>query len=204
MSARNSVLFLGLVAAVAASPAAVHAQQDAGFYLGASVGRAHAKDACESTGPLVVVTACDEKDTSWKLFGGYQFNRNFALEGGYVDFGKVTASGTVLGVPVSARAEANAFELLAVGTLPLTDRFSLYGKAGLFRWDAKAEGTVLGITVRERAKDIDLTFGAGLKYHFTRNVAGRLEFQRYNNVGDEDRTGQVDINIWSIGLQVRF
>jgi len=197
--------FLLLGVALAASPSALLAQQDAGFYLGASVGRSDAKDACETpTVPGVVITACDDKDTSWKILGGYQFNRNFALEGGYVDFGKLSASGTVLGVPLSATYEADAFEILAVGILPITDRFSLYGKAGLFRWDVDARATAAGVTVTASDDGTDFTFGAGLKYQFTKNVAGRFEIQRYNNVGERGTTGQSDVNVWSIGIQVKF
>jgi hypothetical protein len=172
MSGRNLVASLGFIAAIAASPQAAIAQQDAGLYLGAPVGRSDAKDACKP--PTVtgfVVTACDDKDTSWKVFGGYQFKRNFALEAGYIDFGKMTPSGTVLGIPVSLRAEADAFELLAVGTLSLTDRFSLYRKAGLFRWDVDARGTAAGITVTAEEKGTEATSPAAWSFSDTTTSA---------------------------------
>lgn len=126
---------------------------------------------------------------------GYQFNRHFALEAGYVDFGRTTATGTVLGIPFSARARADAFEALAVGTLPLHERFALFGKAGLFRWDGDISATVAGVTVGAGDKDTDFTWGVGLKYSFAKNVAARLEFQRYDDL---------DVKLWSIGLQLRF
>src|SRR3954447_17920663 len=38
--------------------------------------------------------SCDDtKDTAFKLFGGYQFNRNIASEVGYTDLGKATGTG---------------------------------------------------------------------------------------------------------------
>lgn len=50
--------------------------QDGAFYVGASIGKAEAKDVCTGvSGPGVT---CDDKDTTWKIFGGYQFNRNFS------------------------------------------------------------------------------------------------------------------------------
>ncbi|MCX7962199.1 MAG: hypothetical protein N2653_11600, partial [Burkholderiales bacterium] len=76
--------------------------------------------------------------------------------------------------------------------------------AGLFRWDAEVSATAVGVTAREGEKGTDFTFGVGLKYDFTRTVSGRLQFQRYNNVGETSTTGQSDINVWSLGLQVRF
>ena len=48
------------------------------------------------------------------------------------------------------------------------------------------------------------TSGVGLKYNHTKNVAARLEFQRYNDVGDNATTGQSDVNVASLGLRIKF
>ena len=48
---------------------------DSGWYIGGHVGMAD-----------VDVTSDD--DMSFKILGGYQINRNFAAEVGYIDFGK--------------------------------------------------------------------------------------------------------------------
>lgn len=112
-----------------------------------------------------------------------------------MDFGRVAATGTVLEVPFTARAKADAGETLAVATLPVHERFALYGKAGLFRWDGDVRATVAGVTVGVGDKDTDFTWGVGLKYSFAKNVAARLELQRHDDL---------DGKLWSIGLQLRF
>src|SRR5688500_6432922 len=77
------VLVLGLAAAPAV------AQEDRGFYLGGSLGSAKSKNTCEG-----FVGACDDTDTAYKLFGGYQVNRNFGWELAYGYLGDVTGTGT--------------------------------------------------------------------------------------------------------------
>src|SRR4029453_14758447 len=59
-----------------------------GFYVGASVGQATSTD-CN-------LPSCDDKDTSYRVFGGYQFNRNLALEGGYAPLGEVSGGASKL------------------------------------------------------------------------------------------------------------
>ena len=53
-------------------------------------------------------------------------------------------------------------------------------------------------------KGTDFTYGAGLKYDFTRNLAGRLDFQRYNNVGETNTTGRTDVNLCTPGVMFKF
>ena len=50
----------------------------------------------------------------------------------------------------------------------------------------------------------DFTYGVGLKYDFTRNLAARVEYQRYNDLGNSNTTGQSDVNMWSLGLMFKF
>src|SRR5690242_14187948 len=66
-----------------------------GWYIGASLGKAKAKiDDAKITSSLLrsgFTTSSisdDDSATGYKLFGGYQFNPNFALEGGYFSLGR--------------------------------------------------------------------------------------------------------------------
>jgi OOP family OmpA-OmpF porin len=193
-----------LVLATALTAAAPAPAQDTGFYAGGALGQAKAKDACSGITGIGFSGGCDDKDTAWKIFGGYQFNPNLGVELGYVDLGDFTANGTVLGAPVSASAEAKGFELVGVGSIPFTQQLSGYAKAGAFRWDVDTR-TAAGATATGGGdKGTDFTYGLGLKYDFTRNIAGRLEFQRYNNVGETSTTGQSDVNLWTAGVMFKF
>jgi OOP family OmpA-OmpF porin len=154
-----------------------------------------------------VPVSCDDKDTGWKLFVGYQFTPNFAIEGGYTDLGKATANGVLTGVAVNADGKARGWELAAIAAFPLYQQFSIYGKLGVFRAnvDASITGTIPGFTATQSvsAHSTDLTFGAGVKYAFTPNIGARLEWQRYHDVGG-DNTGKEKIDLFSLGLLYNF
>ena len=71
------------------------AADEKGWYLGAGYGQSEAAvDKAKINGAYVTgsytsaSTTADETDTGWKLFGGYQFTRNWAVELAYVDLGK--------------------------------------------------------------------------------------------------------------------
>lgn len=187
--AKAGLAVLGLASGIMlAGPAAA---QDMGFYAGAAFGQAETDGVCDIVAGFAGVS-CDEKDTAWKIFGGYQVNRNFSLELGYASFGEATVTGPG-GV---ATVEGTAFDLVAVGSLPLADRFSVYGKLGLYRADFEVRNT-LGFS--EDASENGLTFGVGLRFDFTRNLAARLEWQRYQEVGED-----LDVSMMSLGVLFKF
>jgi len=194
------VAFVSAALGIIASAPAM--SQEAGWYLGGALGRAEARQGCEG-----VTVSCDDTDTGWKIFGGYQINRNFGVELGYADFGENTASGVISGVAVNATAEMTAWDLVGVASIPFGGRFAAYGKLGFYRGDVEVRATasVPGFSATAQADDqnTDVTFGFGLKLDISRNLAVRAEWQRYNNVGGSD-TGESDIDLLSIGLLYRF
>lgn len=196
IKARIGLAVVGLASAITfVGPAFA---QDTGFYIGGALGQAKVDVDCTGA------TSCDDKDTSWRIFGGYQFNRNFAIEAGYIDFGEASASGpTPPFGTTSVTQEATAFDVVAVGMLPLMDRFSVFGKLGFYRadTDVSVTNTVLG-SVSESDSNTDLTFGVGVRYDFTRNLAVRAEWQRYSDVGISDL--ESDVDVFSLGVLWRF
>ncbi|HEX6156074.1 MAG TPA: outer membrane beta-barrel protein [Burkholderiales bacterium] len=177
--------------------------QDAGFYLGASIGQSKAKDTCDDSGAF----SCDDTDTAWKIFAGYQFNRHFAVEAGYTDLGEVSLSAASATSSVRGTIELSAFELMAVGSFPVVDRFSLYGKLGLYRAETeqKLQVTLGSLTVSDNKteKNADLTFAFGARFDITRNLGVRAEWQRYLDVGGGE-IGEDDVDVLSVGLLYRF
>jgi OOP family OmpA-OmpF porin len=164
---------------------------DSGFYAGAAIGQSDA--GCKG---LPSGATCDPKDTAWRVLGGWQLNRHFGAEIAYTDFGEFTSS---LGADEQT-IEVNAFELVGVGTYPLAEGFSLYGKLGLYR--AESDGsTNTGFSASHT--NTALTFGAGGRYDFNRNFGLRVEWQRYSDVGggefEED-----DIDMLSVGVIWKF
>ena len=123
----------------------------------------------------------DERhDTAVKVFGGYQFQPSFAIEGGYHDLGKVRS------------ASVTAFDVSFVGSWELGNRFAILGRIGAYRADTSDAGTNLGPL-----------FGLGASYELTRSAAFRLEWQRYDKLGP-DTMPALDIDVVSLGALYRF
>jgi hypothetical protein len=142
---------------------------DRHWYVGGHVGRADWDRA-------------GDKDTSIRLLGGHQFNQNIAAEFGYTDFGDVSGGS----------AKGKAFDLVGVGTIPLGNRFGVYGKLG-FAWsEVKGFG--------QNESGLDLTYGFGASFDFSPTVSFRGEWQKYPDAGD----ALTDIDVLSIGVIFRL
>jgi OOP family OmpA-OmpF porin len=191
------VLMLACVAAGAAEPD-IKLRMDTGFYIGATVGRSEAHDFC------TLGVACDSKDTKASLFLGYSFNRHFAIEAAYVNLGEASDSGLVGGVATTVRTETRLLELVGVGLLPIAESFALYVKAGLFRYDS--DGTATGaLTAASTDRGTDITVGVGAQYEFARDLAARVEWQRYFDVGSGIAgVPKSDATVLRVGARYKF
>src|SRR5688572_1012302 len=96
---KSALAVIAFVAALASAPAAAQMGMSS-VYIGGSFGQSEVKDGCEGLGGI----SCDEKDTAWKLFGGFQLTPMFAVELGYADLGEISASAA--GITASAETTA--------------------------------------------------------------------------------------------------
>jgi OOP family OmpA-OmpF porin len=177
-----TLAFAALAAAMALPAAAQPVLDD--LYVGAGVGQSDLRN-CDLSG-------CDERNTAWRVFGGYRFNRYFAAELGYHDFGKADYDG---GDVKSNAAELDGIAAWPIGATP----FSVYGKAGVYRGETKVEGLFSG-----KKHNTDFTYGAGAQYDWTRNVSVRGEWQRYQNMGVAELGGQHDVDVIGVNVVYRF
>jgi OOP family OmpA-OmpF porin len=210
---KKKVLCAVLGAALAACGHAFAQDETKGFYAGVSAGQSKFKGACDSDSG-VAISNCKDTDTAWKIFGGYQFTPNLAVELGYNDFGRISGDATLTlggsGFTGNAKIEATAFELTGVGMLPLGHQFSLYGKLGLYYAETKASASLTMTTPpftsassSQSDNNTDLTYGVGARYDFAKNFAVRAEWQRFSKVGS-DQVGKGDIDVLAIGALYRF
>ena len=90
-------------------------------------------------------TTSDDKGDAWKLFGGYQFTKNWAVEFAYVDFGKTSADTTATGGRCKIESTAKGWSLAGVGTAMVSDNLGLFGKLGVLSYEVDAKlSTVSG------------------------------------------------------------
>ena len=204
---------LGLAALAAiASPFAV--ADDTGWYGGVNIGQSKAKiDDARITGNLLgsgFATSSitnDDHDTGYKLFGGYKFNRNFAVEGGYFDLGRFGYTATTVPAgTLNGNIKLKGLNLDAVGILPITEKFSAFGRVGVNYAEARdsfsGTGAVNVLNANPSKREANLKFGGGLQYDFTQSLGMRLEAERYrinDAVGDKS-----DVDLVSVGLVYRF
>jgi len=119
---------------------------------------------------------------------------------GYADFPKVGADGSApIPVNPSSSIKAHGWQFLGVGTLPLGERFGVFGRVGAFRGDPDLNANYSGGSDATRA-----TYGMGLKYDFSSNFRVQGAWDRYR-LGVRPGSGDVqDVDLLSIGLKYKF
>jgi OOP family OmpA-OmpF porin len=188
------------VAAAAVATALAFAWGTAGaadWYVGAGGGQAKMKDASEA----LAGTSFDDKDTAVRAFAGYQIpNTPVGVEVGYIDFGRFTGSG----VATSDRWEARGAHVNVLAGLPLNNQFSVFAKAGALRWRVEDRTSLLGVETTTTRNGTDFAWGVGAQVEFTRQLGGRLEWERFRDVGERDDTGRSDLDVLSASVLFRF
>ena len=204
MKLKTLYLSLGVLGLTAASASAALAA-DSSWYAGVDIGGTKAQGGVSALDQNFatdggVSTKLDTKGWTTSLFGGYKFNKNFALEAKFADLGKYKLDGTVGAATEAAKAHPMAFCLSGVGTLPLGDQFSAYGSVGACRWNDRASVTRDGTSVVGHDKGTDLTYGVGVAYAVTENVDLRAGWNRYAKVLHNKQ----DVNAFTVGLAYNF
>jgi OOP family OmpA-OmpF porin len=182
-------LGLSALAALALTASmAARADVQPGFYMGAGFGTTKISDDGFDDVDF------DDSDTGFKIFGGYSFNQNFAIEATYFDLGEASGS---FGVGDNFDVGISGFGVSAVGVLPVSETFSLFGKLGYASYDIDAHVDIAGVGSGSASdSQSDLTFGAGAALSFGQFEA-RAEFEAINVDGG-------DANMISLGGLYRF
>lgn len=197
------------------SPAALAAEP--GFYGGFNVGgvfsqvdKTRISNALLTPGFTYTGRSYDNDDIGFKIFGGYQFTPYFSVEAGYFDIGTYNKFNTSV-LPAGVLKGDMAFRGInvdAVVTFPITDKVSVFGRAGVHRTeldsDFKGTGYAAGpyTTVNGKRRDTNEKFGVGMAYELNDAVSLRLEAERYNVDDTIGRDG--NINMYSLGVVYRL
>jgi OOP family OmpA-OmpF porin len=174
------------------------------WYVGGSLGQSRAaideqriRRSLTANGAAVSSFDTDERDLGFKLFVGKQINQYFSVEAGYFDLGKFSVAATTSGAG-SFRGEAGfrGANLDLVGQLPLTQRLSLLGRAGMQYAHTKTSfsGNRLAAVTNPNASENKLgpKLGLGLEYKLSEALALRGEVERYRMNDAVGNRGDVD------------
>jgi OOP family OmpA-OmpF porin len=203
---------LGLAGIAAVSGPASAA--DEGWYLGFGIGQSREKNhhdriTKELLGSGFTTNSIDDdsKDTGWKLLGGKKFNKNFAVEASYFNLGEFgfTAQTTPPGT-LTGKIKLQGVGVDGLGILPLTDRFSAFGRLGLQYAQAKdtftGTGAVSVSNPNPSKSSLGYKAGLGVQYDFTPSLGLRGEWENYRVNDAVNNKG--NINTLMVGLVYMF
>ena len=183
-----------------------------GWYIGGEVGTAKT-DVSQTqldtfyseSGLNATSTDIDNKGISGSLFFGYQFNRYFALEAGYLNLGDRSIDFTGQSSDLNAYYDsaehiypqsAYGFSISALMSLPLSDSFRITGKLGYFDWKGDyityENQTKVG---KDQVSDQDFYYGLELGYRISDSVEFHVGYQHFELTRDK---------INSLGLGIRY
>lgn len=214
MKTPRSIAGFGILAAIAVVANVPATANDSGFYVGGSAGLAKSKIDDEritsgllASGFTTTSIEDDDHDVGYKVFGGYQFVRYFAIESGYFDLGKFSFKATTQPPgSLSGQLKLRGVNFDAVAILPFTRRFSAFGRGGVTYAETRDEFTGSGaIHVQDperKKRAANYKFGVGLEYDFVDAFGMRLEAERYRI--DDAVGNKGDIDLFSAGLVFRF
>jgi len=113
------------------------------------------------------------------LDGGYHFDRNFGIEGGLVLNGDSTLNSLQGGVAATETLKTSAVYIAAVGTLPLSDQFDLFGKLGLSSIGVDYSSNAFGSLTQSQG---NIMYGLGAQVNVSRNIGIRLQYENFGKV----------------------
>jgi len=176
-------------------------------YFGLSAGQSHSQlDEGASTNSVTGSSAglqnFEHQDTAYKIFGGYQFNRSVAVEAGYFNLGKFGYSAGSGLSTLRGQYEVDGIHVDLIGTLPLGEQFSVFGRVGAQYANTKnnfsGTGTLTPSVSNSNQYDTNMKLGVGLQYDLSPSVQLRGEAERYRiNDGFNNRG---DVNVFSLSL----
>ena len=161
-----------------------------------------------------VASNIDDSDTAYGVAGGYQLNDHIALEFAYIDLGAFNNQAAVTVTDGTNQADADVLLETSVsgpvvsmlGILPLGERFSLYGRAGLSFMKADGTFRISDGDQTQRASQTsqktDATYGVGAEFYFSKYWAVRLAWDRYLDVGTKDVSGSIDGDVITLGIRM--
>ncbi|MEJ6005251.1 outer membrane beta-barrel protein [Paucibacter sp. AS339] len=157
---------------------------DKGWYMGADIGQSRN----DLSSPKTPAPRLDKTDTAYGVHGGYQFNKYFAAELGVNRLGTQKIG--------DSKATTKAYSLDAIGRLPVSDKFTVYGRLG---------GAHMERTYSDDAGNHAAGFkvGLGAEYAIDPSWSLRTELTRYNNVPTSSTFGNT-LDSWNVGVNYRF
>ena len=184
---KKIVSIIALAFAALTTPLLAHSED---FYIKASIGRSHYIDLGDHVD--------NENPNGASLGLGYIVNKNWDAEIGYTHFGTVKS----IGISPQKSLKTQTIYAAGIGKLPITETFSVFGKAGAaFNYSIlSSEGTSI-----EYSKPItELLLGAGFSYQFTEELAATIDYTHYGKGKVANNSAEFKLDQINFGLKYNF
>lgn len=183
-------------------------------YVGAAAGWTKLSVDCSDT------TACDTTDTGGKLYGGFKFASQLAVEATYFDWGKATAeadlanlagvSGRKVALKVSSTTGEVALRSTGVGVgiayfMPFANSWTGVARLGVAQNKGKLTGSLGGGSDTVSTRSTQPYVGLGIGYNLSSNltITGEADFSRVKYGVDGDT--QTDrLQMYTLGVRFAF
>lgn len=179
-------------AALAATP---------GVYVGAGVGYGYGEQQKLKSSDDVSVSQ-QRGNVAGRVFGGYNFNQNFGLEGGYNYYGPLTSKATDKtgdNFHIKNSTQLQSADLVGKAYLPISDSgFDLYalGGAAYVHSNQSVSGTITDQTTTNKVRP---KFGAGVGYAIPdTGVTTSLEVSRIQGTGSNSAIPNIDTAMMTV------
>ncbi len=156
--------------------------------LGLNLGRSRYPLDC-AAGP-----ACDNRDTSWSLYGRHMASEHWGSQLSLVHLGEADRGG--------GGTRAYGLDLSLVGRVPVASSVGLYGKVGALLGHSRVGAAAGSGLATGTENGLGLSFGAGLNWDFTPRLSAVLEWDRYEV--KFPGIGREGVRSTSLGLQYRY
>jgi OOP family OmpA-OmpF porin len=123
-----------------------------------------------------------------KIFAGYDFDKTWAVEGGYMDFGSRDYGYTSRGQSGNISTDSSAFYVAGKATMPINEQVSVFGKLGVIENRDKMRGAGLSGGLRNDNKT-NLYASVGAQYAINQKVALIAEVEHTGKSADQGRDG---------------
>jgi OmpA-OmpF porin, OOP family len=184
MTKKIAVAFL--LSAVFAAPAL--AAEPRTFYGAIELGTWTQKDSGFANPGVVVVT------------GGYRLTSQVAFELGLYLPGYTTID---YGAGNTVTAKQSAFKAAVVGTLPVSEKFDLFGKVGFSSVYGQQDGTGIYSTTYSTTTS-NVMYGLGGQFNINKSFGLRLQYESLGQRKLAPTATAVDISVTSLGLVYNF
>ncbi|MCK4869776.1 MAG: porin family protein [Gammaproteobacteria bacterium] len=139
-----------------------------------------------------------------RIFAGYDFHKNFAVEGGFTYWfnrAKITDSAVV---PSNEYRVRNwALDLVGKIKAEVYQNVELYAKAGVDYVHTKFSPEWTG-TYNSSYGNVNLVYGVGATYYFTPQISADLSWTRYNGKERSNTKNQPYLDMIALGVAYKF